>query len=108
MADPSLLEAVIGLMTNLVLRQPGFSQTFYDAGCVSALAQAAQQQERKPRVLKQICMFVRNIVSRVPDMRGAYLEEGFEEIFRNARAKHPNVCGDVGSAVLRDLGLEYT
>lgn len=106
--DAALLEIVIGLMTNLVLRQPGFSHIFYEAGCIPALAQAAQKQERKPRVVKQICMFVRNIVSRVPNMREAYLEEGFEEIFRNARAQHPKTCGDVGSAVLRDLGLEYT
>lgn len=101
-----MLEGVTGVMTNIALRQPLNSHSLVDAGCISNLAIAMQKHSDKPRVLKQICMCTRNMVSRVPELRPCFLEEGFEEMVRSAKSKHPKVCGDPASAVLRDLGLE--
>lgn len=104
--DPAVLEAVTGLMANIVLRQPVHSQSFCDAGCVSGLANVMQKQPGKPRVLKQVCLCARNMVCRVPDLKPEFLEEGFEEMIRSAKSKHPELCGDPASAILRDLGLD--
>lgn len=50
---------------------------------------------------------IRNTVVRLPELRAPLLAmEGLEEGVRKARAAHPE-CRDVGSAALRDLGLEY-
>ena len=51
-------------------------------------------------------MAVRNLVARTPEYRAQLLSLGFEASIRKARSTHPQACGDVGSAALRDLGLD--
>lgn len=56
-------------------------------------------------VQRQACMSIRNIVARNPELRGLVLEKGAEPLLRTVKASHPQACMDVGSAALRDLGL---
>jgi armadillo repeat-containing protein 6 len=56
---------------------------------------------------RQLCMAVRNMACRGgDDLRAAFLARGAEPLLRAAKAAHPSACGDVGSAALRDLGLD--
>jgi hypothetical protein len=59
----------------------------------------------KAAVMRQGCMAVRNMVVRNPELRPQFLTKGAEELLRQVKAKYPSACGDVGSAALRDLGL---
>ncbi|GMH37306.1 hypothetical protein BSKO_05179 [Bryopsis sp. KO-2023] len=104
--DGSVLEPVLGLMTNIVLRQPNHSVAFCDAGVISGLSDVLSTHEKDAKVLRQACMCVRNMVSRAFDLRPVFLENDFEEMFRGVKSRHPKSCGDAASAVLRDLGLD--
>ena len=60
-------------------------------------------------VQRQACMSMRNFVARNVDARPVLLEKGAEEALKQAKQDFPSTCQDVGSAALRDLGLEnYT
>ena len=59
----------------------------------------------KAAVMRQGCMAVRNMVVRNPELRPQFLTKGAEDVLRQVKAKYPSVCGDVGLAALRDLGL---
>jgi hypothetical protein len=51
-------------------------------------------------------MSIRNIVVRNTELRPAVLGKGVEPLLRQAKTRYPAACQDVGSAALRDLGLE--
>ena len=65
-----------------------------------------QRESPNQWVQRQACMAVRNLVARTPEYRAQLLSLGFEASIRKARSTHPQACGDVGSAALRDLGLD--
>lgn len=50
-------------------------------------------------------MALRNMAVRCPELRPQLLERGAEPLLRSIKRAHPS-CADVGSAALRDLGLE--
>jgi hypothetical protein len=56
-------------------------------------------------VARQACMAIRNMVVRNPELRAPFLERGAEPLVRGVKGRF-GVCGDVGSAALRDLGLD--
>lgn len=51
-------------------------------------------------------MALRNIVSRSPELRAPLLQRDAEALLRRSMQAYPQACGDVGSAALRDLGLD--
>ena len=57
-------------------------------------------------VQRQGCMAIRNLVARNVDLRPMLLEKGAEAPLRGAKKAFPEACQDVGSAALRDLGLD--
>lgn len=57
-------------------------------------------------VQRQACILMRNMVVRTTQLRPLFLEKGAEVLLRAAKKAHPRSCTDVGSAALRDLGLD--
>jgi hypothetical protein len=56
---------------------------------------------------RQLCLAARNMACRGgPGVRAAFLAAGAEPLLRAAKRAHPAACRDVGSAALRDLGLD--
>lgn len=49
---------------------------------------------------------MRNMVVRNLELRPVFLGKGAEDAVRAAKRAHPKSCTDVGSAALRDLGLD--
>ena len=127
-ALPEVLEPVAGLLAAMTLRQPGVAARAADAGAVAALCQAlgrlttttttataavakkglpAANGTDSAAACRQLCMAVRNMAGRGGDeLRAAFLARGAEPLLRAAKSTHPAACGDVGSAALRDLGLD--
>jgi hypothetical protein len=110
-AEAGVVEAVVEALEAAGLAQGG-------AGQSGAAAAKAQQQARSngngggngngssaAGAARQACMALRNMVVRNPELRAPFLERGAEALLRGAKAAHP-ACGDVGSAALRDLGLD--
>ncbi|KAI8467114.1 MAG: hypothetical protein J3K34DRAFT_524021 [Monoraphidium minutum] len=132
--EPGVQEEALGLLGALTLRMPEIAAAAADAGAVEALISvlqdqavgagtnggaangAAKLQQRAggnggggaaaAGVARQACMAVRNMAVRNPELRAPFLERGAEALLRGAKARHAAMCGDVGSAALRDLGLD--
>jgi hypothetical protein len=127
-------EELLGLLAALTLRMPAIAAAAADAGAISALLEVleASQAPAAPAAgavklqargagangrangrangavgyaARQACMAVRNMVVRNPELRVPFLEHGAEALLRGAKAQF-GACGDVGSAALRDLGLD--
>lgn len=132
-AAPAVQEEALGLLAALTLRMPAIATAAADAGAVEAIMQtleaqaaaaaapgaaAAKLQQHAAAgngngngagaagVARQACMALRNMVVRNPELRAPFLERGAEALVRGAKARHAALCGDVGSAALRDLGLD--
>jgi hypothetical protein len=118
-AAPDALEPVAGLLAAMTLRQPELSAAAADAGAVEALCAAlkrlvgdkgssdAPTTTTSAAACRQLCLAVRNMACRGGGgVRSAFLSAGAEPLLRAAKAAHPAVCRDVGSAALRDLGLD--
>lgn len=60
----------------------------------------------KVGVQRQACLAMRIMVVRNPELRQPYLDKGAEALLRQAKKAFPSWCKDVGSAALRDLGLD--
>lgn len=70
------------------------------------VVEAMQRHAGRAPVQRQACLVVRIMVARNPELRQPYLDKGVEPLLRQAKAVHPASCKDVGSAALRDLGLD--
>lgn len=118
----AVAEQALGLLCNLTLRSPETSRKVVESGCsdevlatLRALLAAAKPNGgaggaaagggRTAWAARQACMALRNIGVRCLDVRPVLLEKGAEAAVRAARAAWPEECDDVGSAALRDLGL---
>lgn len=99
-------EQAIGMLVSLSLRNPGASTRFCDDGIVAAVLESMRFHHSHYGVQRQGCMMIRNVVVRCPELRAGVLELGAEKVIRAAKSRWPDQCGDVGSAALRDLGLE--
>jgi hypothetical protein len=105
--QPEVLEAALGMLVNMTLRMPEVSAAAADAGCVDVLLAAlACEAPGLAAVQRQACMAVRNMAVRNPELRPAFLDRGAEAALRRAKRVYPRECKDVGSAALRDLGLD--
>jgi hypothetical protein len=126
-SEPGVQEELLGLLAALTLRMPAIASAAADAGAVEALVEVLEASQAPAGAggaaklaarangranggaaagaARQACMAVRNMVVRNPELRGPFLERGAEALLRGAKAAFP-VCGDVGSAALRDLGLD--
>jgi hypothetical protein len=119
-APPAVAEQALGLLCNLTLRSPDAARAAAACGCADAVLRCMESllgrgggaggaggaAGRAPAALRQACMAVRNMGVRCPELRPELLERGAEAAVRRARAAWPEACGDVGSAALRDLGLD--
>ena len=65
-----------------------------------------RQHPTNALVQRQSAILVRNMVVRNTENRPLFLEKGSEALLRAAKKAHPRNCTDVGSAALRDLGLD--
>lgn len=99
-------EQAIGMLVSLSLRNPDAATMFCDDGIVAAVLESMRFHRGHHGVQRQGCMMIRNVVVRCPELRPGVLDLGAEKVIRGAKARWPDQCGDVGSAALRDLGLE--
>ncbi|GLI67218.1 hypothetical protein VaNZ11_011142 [Volvox africanus] len=99
-------EVVLGLLGNMMLRQPEICSKAAEAGVVDMVVEAMQRHPGRAPVQRQACLVTRIMVARNPELRPPFLERGVEALLRTAKASHPALCRDVGSAALRDLGLD--
>lgn len=109
----SIAEQALGLLANMSLRNPEVAAAATSGGCVvealhamRALLDTSAQNGRTGPALRQGCMALRNIAGRCPDERHVLLAAGAEKVVRSARDAYPAACQDVGSAALRDFGLD--
>lgn len=126
---PDALEPVAGLLAAMTLRQPEVAAAAADAGAVEALcaalgrmvgsggvgadkgvvvpAAAPPAASASAAACRQLCLAVRNMACRGgAGVRSSFLSAGAEPLLRAAKTAHPGACRDVGSAALRDLGLD--
>ncbi|EFJ47195.1 hypothetical protein VOLCADRAFT_105247 [Volvox carteri f. nagariensis] len=101
-----VVEAALGLLGNMMLRQPEICAKAAVAGVADVVVEAMQRHAGRAHVQRQACLVTRIMVARNPELRPLFLERGAEALLRAAKAAHPASCRDVGSAALRDLGLD--
>ncbi len=113
----AVVEQALGLLTNITLRNPEISAAAVASGCVVDVLRAMRAlidtvpttkssfSTRRESSLRQGCMALRNIAARCPEERQVLLAEGAEKLLREIKVALPESCHDVGSAALRDLGL---
>lgn len=129
-----IAEQYLGLVANVTLRHPDISLILVEKGCVEEIVHCmvmllgmmsswsvvpANTIKKESSVstkdlkyvafaMRQGCMAVRNMAVRCAEAREEFLRDDFgvEELLRMIKKSAPNVCGDVGSAALRDLGLD--
>lgn len=94
------------MVTALTLRNPEGCEAANSAGVFEAIAEAMSEQPDSAGVQRQACMAIRNMVVRNLELRPVAQGKGLEALIRKARARHPKQCDDVGSAALRDMGLD--
>ncbi|KXZ54662.1 hypothetical protein GPECTOR_4g728 [Gonium pectorale] len=99
-------EAALGLLGNMVLRHPENATLCAEAGVPDMLVEVMRRHPGRAPVQRQACLLTRLMAARNPELRPGLLERGLEPLLRAAKAAHPNSCKDVGSAALRDLGLD--
>ncbi|GLC34380.1 hypothetical protein PLESTB_000734900 [Pleodorina starrii] len=99
-------EVALGLLGNMMLRQPEICTKAAESGVPEMVVEAMQRHAPRAPVQRQACLVVRIMVARNPELRPLFLERGAEALLRAAKAAHPASCRDVGSAALRDLGLD--
>lgn len=115
----AVVEQALGLLTNITLRNPEISTAAVSSGCVGevlramhALLDTAHSSsnnligKKAESSLRQGCMAIRNIAARCPEERQVLLAEGAEKLLRGVKKVFSSSCEDVGSAALRDLGLD--
>jgi len=100
----AVLEQALGLLAALTLRKPNAARESVESGCHLVVLHCMQVHKGSPSVLRQACMYIRNAVSRCPELQRALLDNNAEELIRETISKFSE-CSDVGVAALRDLGL---
>lgn len=105
-ADSSTVEQALGVLAAMTLRQPDICTSAAEAGLPDLLMEVMGEARGKAGVQRVAAMLVRNMVVRTPELREVFLSKGMEAALREAKAAHPAHCKDVGSAALRDLGLD--
>ncbi|KAG2434650.1 hypothetical protein HXX76_007544 [Chlamydomonas incerta] len=99
-------EVALGLLSNMMLRQPEICTKAAEAGVPELVVDLMTRWPGRSPVQRQACLVTRIMVARNPELRPAYLERGAEALLRAAKVAHPAACKDVGAAALRDLGLD--
>lgn len=103
-ANPSLLEQALALLAALTLRNPSAASESVRHGCHRVALHCMDIHKGSPNLLRQGCQFIRNAVSRNPELQQHFLDCNAEDLVREAQAKFSE-CSDVAAAALRDLGL---
>lgn len=112
----SVAEQALGLLTNCALRSPEVAEAAVAQGVVAEALQTMKHVLSLQKdgitsaaygsVLRQGCMALRNIAGRSSEeVKEQVLAAGAERVVRASRLEYPSACQDVGSAALRDLGL---
>ena len=95
----------LGLLATVLLRQPEHCEAASANEPLMAQVMDTMRSHRtNPGVMRQACQLVRNLVVRNPELRQPMLQRGVEPIVRGAK-RLPD-CKDVGTAALRDLGVD--
>ncbi|GAX81213.1 hypothetical protein CEUSTIGMA_g8645.t1 [Chlamydomonas eustigma] len=102
----NILEPSLGLLSSMMLRLPEVVDKAAEAGVIDAVLEVMSGHPDAGQLQRAGCMVFRNMAARNVELRPVILEKGAEALLRQAQAKHPNKCQDVGAAALRDLGLE--
>ncbi|GFH31210.1 uncharacterized protein HaLaN_30200 [Haematococcus lacustris] len=105
--DKDIAEPAVGLMANMTLRQPEVVHLCAEVGVIDWILELMAAMPASRGVQRSGCILVRNMVVRTTEHRDAFLDKGAEALLRAAKQRHPKYCNDVGSAALRDLGLDH-
>lgn len=103
--EPTVLQEGFAAIATLTLRSPQHVTKAVDTGALDLAAELMAAHPDAPYMLRQACQMIRNLNVRNPENRPISLEKGLEPLLRRAKDTH-EICKDVGSAALRDLGLE--
>lgn len=102
----SVREQAIGMLVSLSLRNPEAATRFCDDGIIAATVDSMKYHSNHSGIQRQGCMMIRNCVVRCPELRPTVLSFGTEDVIRKSRTAWPDQCKDVGTAALRDLGID--
>lgn len=114
-SDVLVLEQALGVLTAYCLRNPDISTKVVEQGCadliidtMNSILDTSMQDQGKAkgpaaRALRQGCMSLRNIASRSPEIRQNLLDKDVLKTIESSKAAHEALCGDVGSAAIRDI-----
>jgi hypothetical protein len=103
--SPSVIEQVVGVMSNICLRLPENSQRIVDRGGLPLLTRAMRTHMGHATLLRAVCLALRNIASKNKSLAQAALDEGFEALLQQCYMRHTSTR-DVAYACLRDLGTD--
>ena len=101
-----VLEQAVGALGAATLRQPALAESAASMGAFETCADALKAAPEKEWVCRQACLAGSNMVRRSDECKSRAHAANLEELVRSARARHPKSCKDVGTAFLRDLGIE--
>lgn len=114
--DYGVLDACLGAISALCLRNPDTSERLVESGVGTLILDAMNtvltliedcQSSHVPsgasRALRQGCMAIRNIASRSPGVRQTLLDHGGVQTIQAAQKVSSKTCVDVGDAAIRDL-----
>jgi hypothetical protein len=117
--EPMVVEQIGGVFASLCIRAPENSATFAEHGAIPLIVSSlkiylaspvdnvagrAPDQTKHFGLLRQMCLSLRNMAARSPELRVSILEEGAEDPLRQAERIYE--CSDEAFGALRDLQLD--
>ncbi|CAL8086575.1 unnamed protein product [Calicophoron daubneyi] len=109
--NPTIVKHAAGVVAALALRQPDLAVHLASFEVPDLLVKALEIHMAHSSTVRSICLAIRNLVSRSPELRATFVPEksadsdpsGIESLLNTAMAKPE--CADEAKAALRDLGL---
>eukprot|EP00293_Proteomonas_sulcata_P004788 CAMPEP_0184319188 /NCGR_PEP_ID=MMETSP1049-20130417/106981_1 /TAXON_ID=77928 /ORGANISM="Proteomonas sulcata, Strain CCMP704" /LENGTH=123 /DNA_ID=CAMNT_0026639229 /DNA_START=21 /DNA_END=389 /DNA_ORIENTATION=- len=90
----------------MALRMPDNCHKIMEMGTGTLIVDSMRSHPGAPELNRQAMFAIRNLVVRTKEYCNVFLEEGAEDLIKNARDTHIK-CGDAAFDCLRDLGCEY-
>nr|CAB3223154.1 armadillo repeat-containing protein 6 [Phallusia mammillata] len=105
-SNAQICEACFAALTTLTLRNPSHCDVIMSKRAAPLMTQAMRNHQDRPGVQKQACMAIRNLVARTRHHTTAFIENGAENLIRQASENYKSVLEDEAKAALRDLDVK--
>ena len=101
-----VIQSLLYILTNITLRNPDVAEHFADSGGFDFVLKFIARYLDKPKLMKQVCMFLRTAAVRSDKVKTLLRKAEMEKHVRAIQSQHQKTCSDVASAALRDMGID--